>query len=146
MSLPLPWVEKIFMKLTLTFGRDFLDRWKGIDIEDVKADWAHELRGLQQNPSAIAYGLQHCLGGKAPNVQDFKAVCIRRPDPSLALPSPPADPEKMAIELAKLAQVQRIARIDGKTWARTLKERDDAGESINRNQRRCYRIALGIES
>jgi len=145
MSLPMPWVDKIFLKLTLNFGRDFLGRWEGVPIEDVKADWAHELRGLQQNPSAIAYGLEHCLGGKAPTVQEFKAICAKRPDATLALPSPPADPERVAAELKKLEQVQRAERVDHKAWAKTLKARHEAGERINMNQIRCMNIALGIE-
>jgi hypothetical protein len=31
-----------------------------------------------------------------------------------------------------------------KAWAYRLKARDEAGESINMNQRRCYQAALGI--
>lgn len=144
MSLPMPWIDKIFLKLTLTFGRDFLGRWEGIPIEDVKADWAHELRGLQQNPHAIAYGLEHCLGGKAPTVQEFKAICARRPDSALALPAPPADPERVAAEMAKLAPARQPALIDHKAWAKRLKTRHEAGEKINMNQIRCYREALGL--
>jgi hypothetical protein len=141
----MPWVEKIFQKLSLNFGRDFLGRWEGIPIEDVKADWAHELRGYQQNPSAIAYGLEHCLSDKAPTVQDFKAICNKRPDKPLALPEPPASPERVAEEMKKLEQLQRAGRVDHKAWAKSLKERHDAGEKINMNQVRCYRNALGLE-
>lgn len=145
MSLPMPWVEKIFLKLTLNFGRDFLGRWEGIPVEDVKADWAHELRYLQQNPKAIAYGLQHCLLGKAPTVQEFKAACSRRPDDTPALAGPPADPERVAAELAKLEQSRRIAAIDHKSWAKRLQARHEAGENLNRNQVRCYRNALNLQ-
>lgn len=141
MSLPLPWIEKIFQKLTLTFGRDFLNRWEGIPIEEVKADWAHELRGFQQNPPALAYGLEHCIGGKPPTVQDFKAVCLRRQDVVLALPSPPASPEKVAAELAKLSKPVMLC--DHKAWAKSLKCRHEAGEKLNANQVRCYTEALG---
>jgi hypothetical protein len=145
MSLPIAWVDKIFLKLTLNFGREFLGRWEGVPIEDVKADWAHELRGYQQNPSAIAYGLEHCLGGKPPTVQEFKAICNKRPDSNLALPSPPADPERAAAELKKLEQAKKINQVNMKAWAYRLQARDKAGEPINLNQRRCYRAALGIE-
>lgn len=144
MNLPMPWVDKIFLKLTLTFGRDFLGRWEGIPVEDVKADWAHELRGLQQNPSAIAYGLQHCLSGKAPTVQEFKAVCARRPDATLALPIPPADPKRVAVEIAKLTQPRGVPAVDHKAWAKKLHERHKGGARLNRSQIFCYRSALGI--
>lgn len=142
MSLPMPWIDKLFLKLTLNFGRDFLSRWEGVPIEDVKADWAHELRGFQQNPSALAYGLEHCLSGKAPTVQEFKAVCIKRPDANLALPAPPADPKRVAAELAKLAPARTVSFVDHKAWARTLQKRHEAGEKLGRYQIACYQAAL----
>lgn len=78
MSLPLPWVEKIFQKLSLVYGRDFLGRWEGIPIEDVKSDWAHELSGYQQSPDAISYALQH-LPNKPPTVLEFRTICQAAP-------------------------------------------------------------------
>ena len=146
MSLPIAWVDKIFHKLILNYGRDFLGRWEGVPIEDVKADWAHELRGYQQNPSAIAYGLEHSLGGKPPTVQEFKAICNKRPDSTIALPSPPANPERVAAELKKMEQGKAASRVDMKAWAYRLQSRDKAGESLNMNQRRCYRAALGLDA
>lgn len=143
MSLPMPWVEKIFLKLALTFGREFTDRWDESSLEDVKADWAHELRGLQQNPAAIAHGLEICVTGKPPTVHDFKAACLRYVAHVPALPSPPADPERVAAEIAKLAQSSRAQNVDHKAWARTLKVRHAAGEKLNRNQIACYQAALG---
>lgn len=145
MSLPAAWVEKIFHKLTVTFGRDFVSRWDGLNVEDVKADWAHELRGFQQNPAAIKFALENCLSGKPPTVHNFKALCIRRPDSTPALPNPPADPERVAAELVKLAQVKTASSVDHKAWAKRLKQRHDAGEKLNQNQIRCYRNALGLQ-
>jgi hypothetical protein len=147
MILPLPWIEKIFMKLTLNFGREFLDRWKGIDIDEVKADWAHELRGFQQNPAAIAFALENCMTGKPPTAQEFKAWAIRRPDSKpLALPEPLADPGRVAAELKKLENIKAAERVDHKAWAKRLKQRHESGEKLNMNQVRCFRNALGIES
>lgn len=145
MSLSMPWVEKIFLKLTLNFGNEFLNRWKGIDIDVVKADWAHELRGLQQNPKAIAFGLEHCLEGKPPTVSEFRAMCIRIPSQNLLIPSPPADPELVEKEIKKMERSRRISEADCKAWAHRLKARDEAGDPININQRRCYRNALGLQ-
>lgn len=101
MNLPISWIDKIFHKLALTYGRDFLGRWEGLDIEEVKADWAHELRGYAQNPAALAYGLESCLSGKPPTVQDFKTACARRNAEFVTLPSPRANPALVAAELAK---------------------------------------------
>lgn len=142
MSLPLPWVEKIFQKLTVTFGRDFVGRWEGLNLADVKADWAHELRGFQQNPQAIAYGLEHCLDGKPPTVQEFKAICCRRPDaPLAALPAPPADPARVAAELQKIATSQREARRDYRAWAPQVLARKQRGENVSAY---AYKAAVAV--
>ena len=48
-ALGLPWVEKIFEKLGVTYGRDFLARWDGFDADAmaaVKYDWCMELGGF----------------------------------------------------------------------------------------------------
>lgn len=142
MSLPLPWVEKIFQKLTLTFGRDFLGRWEGVPIEEVKADWAHELRGLQQNPKAIAYGLEQCVSGKPPTVQEFRAACVRVAPEPLALPGPPPDPERVAAEIAKMRKPSEAPAHDWKAWAKVLKARHLAGEKLSKFQIDSYREAL----
>ena len=142
MSLPSFWVDKIFLKLTLTFGRDFLDRWKNMPIDDVKADWAHELRGFQQNPAAIAYGLEHCIAGKPPTVQEFKSACYRKPDTTPLLPSPVVDPVIAARVLEGLRESAKT-KPSMKDWAYRLKSRHEAGDKLNRNQIACYQAALG---
>lgn len=103
MSLPQPWVEKIFQKLSLVYGRDFLGRWDGIPLEEVKADWAHELSGYQQSPSAISYALQN-LPPKPPTVLEFLAICRRAPasnTPALEAPSATYTPEVARKALAE---------------------------------------------
>lgn len=141
MSLPSLWIDKIFQKLSLTFGRDFLGRWEGIDIEDVKADWAHELAWVEAHPQAISYALQN-LTAKPPTVHDFRAACLLYNAPTVTLDSPPAKPELVAKELAKIAKP--VAHYDFKAWARILKARDEAGERLNSYQIGCYKQALRI--
>lgn len=145
MSLPMPWVEKIFLKLTLTFGREFSDRWDEASLEDVKADWAHELRGFQQNPAAIGYGLEHCLSGKPPTVQEFKAVCLRHTAQVPMLPSPKADPAVVAQVMGRL-MVPQVAMVDHKAWAKRLRDRHQAGEKLGRYQIKSYQQVLGVEA
>jgi len=134
-------VEKIFQKLTLTFGRDFTSRWEGIPLDEVKADWAHELRGFQQNPQAIAYGIEHCISGKPPTVQEFKTVCLRRQDAFVALPGPAINKELADTVIAKLKSPKH--QNDMKDWARILKTRHEAGEKLSLYQVKCYETALG---
>ena len=145
MSLPTKWVEALFAKLTLAYGRDFLGRWEGLDVMDVKTDWGHELAGFERHPEAIAYALAN-LPQKAPTVMEFRAICRKAPQPEVPrLEQPAADPERVAAELAKLAPLRRRAEIDSKDWARALIARHEAGEKLRPIQLRFAREALHIK-
>ena len=147
MSLPTAWVEALFTKLTLAYGRDFVGRWEGLDLNDVKTDWGHELDGFENHPESIAYALAN-LPPKAPTVMEFRAACRRAP--AVAVPllaSPVASPERVAAELAKLGHIRRHrgAEIDRKDWARAIMVRDAAGERLRPIQVQFAREALGLQ-
>lgn len=131
MSLPLSWVDKIFTKLTLAYGRQFLGRWEGLDMDAVKFDWAEELSRFQQNPQAIAYALENLPLDAPPTALQFRAICIRRPDANLSLPSPKADPERVAEEIAKLAPMRARVDVDHKAWAKRIISNHDSGGRVN---------------
>lgn len=146
MSLPLPWVDKIFLKLTLIYGRDFIGRWEGLEIADVKTDWGHELSGFENWPEAIAHALATCPPGKPPTVIEFRELARKAPRAKVpALPEPAADPERMAAELAKLEPIRRAAlspRIDHKAWARRIVARHVACERVTRTVLKMAQDAL----
>lgn len=105
MSLPATWIDRIFTKLTLVYGREFTARWDsvGVPIEAVKADWAHELDGFDKWPEAIAHALQNLPPDRPPTVLQFRALCRAAPAKELPqLPAPKADPARVKAELAKL--------------------------------------------
>ena len=148
MSLPAAWTDKIFAKLTLAYGRDFLGRWEGVDLCDVKTDWSHELAGFEHHPEAIAYALAN-LPPKAPTVIEFRALARRAPPPPMPrLEAPKADPERVAKELAKLAPLRRVAvqTVGAKDWARRILTRAEAGERIRPICLRFAQEALKGES
>ncbi len=96
MPLPQPWIDRLFEKLALVYGRQFLDRWSGLDIAAVKADWAHELEGFEQHPEMIAYALQHLPPDRPPTVLQFRALARMMPPPKAhLLKAPAADREKV---------------------------------------------------
>jgi hypothetical protein len=150
MSLPVEWVDKIFLKLTLLYGRDFVGRWEGLSIADVKTDWGHELSGFEDWPEAIAYALANLPAGKPPTVLEFRDMARKAPRKALVeLPGPPADPARVAAELSKLAALtaRRPALTgDMKAWARRLMALHDAGEALKPIQLRFAREALGIRT
>lgn len=129
MSLPLPWVDKIFDKLTMVYGHTFLNRWKDLDLNAIKSDWMHELSGFERAPHAIAYALSN-LPESPQNVMQFKALCRLAPAAAQqALPEPKADPARVAAELAKLAPLREapVQPKDYKAWARKILAEHSAG-------------------
>lgn len=149
MSLPIPWVDRIFEKLALIYGREFTGRWEscGASIADVKTDWAHELAGYQHWPEAIAYALANVPADRPPTVLQFREICRKAPPKALPrLPEPKADPERVRQELAKLEPLRARAVagrvMDHKAWAKRLLARHDAGEKLNPTVLRFAREAL----
>ena len=98
--LPLHWVEKLFRKLSARYGKAFLGQYDGVALEDVMADWAEELGGFGTRPEALAHAIAN-LPERAPNVAQFRALCVGAPSAAPALPPVPADPARVQAELAK---------------------------------------------
>lgn len=123
MSLPLPWVDRVFEKLTLVYGQEFLVRWRDIDLNAVKSDWCHELAGMESSPSRIAFALAN-LPGRPPSVIQFRELCRSAPAPDVPkLPEPKADPERVKAELAKLAPIRAATAAmpaDRLEWAKRI--------------------------
>lgn len=104
--LPQHWVEKLFRKLSARYGRAFLGQYDGVALEDVMADWAEELGGFSARPEALAHAIAH-LPERAPNVAQFRALCVGAPSAEPALPPVPADPARVQAELAKIDRAQQ---------------------------------------
>jgi len=105
--MPASWVDRIFDKLTMVYGHHFIGRWSGLDLNKVKADWAHELRGFETSPQCIKYALQN-LPIKAPHVGEFKALANKMPPPEyVALPAPQASEESRNTAMAMLETIRK---------------------------------------
>lgn len=92
-------VEMIFTKCSLRYGRDFTGRWEGLDLADVKADWAHELAGIK--PETVRHSLQN-LPDKPPTVKDFIHACKGAPEiPMLRIDRPSVNQELAREAIAK---------------------------------------------
>lgn len=146
MSLPLPWVNKIFDKLTLVYGRTFLDRWAGLDLDTVKADWAHELDGLDRSPKSITYALQHLDPDRAPTVLQFRTLAYKAPaDVPVMIAAPPPDPKTIADNLMAMAPARKPSYADPKAWAHRIIKRAEQGDKIKPYTLKCAQQALGIK-
>jgi hypothetical protein len=150
MSLPAKWVDAIFDRLSIAFGRDFLGRWEGMPIAKVKADWAECLKGFVDRPQAIAFGLANLPDSKPPTAQEFRAVCRQAPTVShVLLPAPKAEESLVAEQLRKIAsEALRFsngahAQLDNLRWAKRLKVAHELGERLSLVQIESYQAALG---
>lgn len=121
MSLPLPWVDRIFEKIAVVYGQQFLNRWRDIDLNTVKSDWCHELSGFEKNPNAIAYALAN-LPDTPPTVLQFKQLCLRSPSVDQQQLMPPRPDPKMVALIADgiREKVSKTEPKDYKQWARNI--------------------------
>ncbi len=149
MSLPALWVDRLFDKLTLTYGQSFLRRWADIDLNAVKSDWAHELAGFERHPKAIAWALENLPPSTPPTVLEFRALARKAPEDQVPrLEYSAAGRERVAAELAKLGHVQRRpARIvANKEWAHAVIRRHEAGERVTRTVLKMAKDAISPRS
>lgn len=150
MSLPVAWVDRLFERLTLAYGRDFSGRWEGVSVDAVKADWAERLAGYVNAPDALAWALDNLPMTRPPTVLEFAALCARAPvKPVLSLPAPDtvAKPEAVKAALAGLSLNRTPA---GRQWAEKLREREEresrgatGSARLTQFQRDAWREALG---
>lgn len=135
----------IFSKLSMTYGRDFLSRYEGQDLQAVKADWSDRLAGLHNRPDAIKHALE-TQGAKAPNVIEFKEACNRAPVRAmLAIAPPKANQDVIDRAISKAREATRFHgdRLDP---IRRLRERELNGDkTLTKFQREFWRIALAKE-
>lgn len=152
MSLPLPWIDRIFDKLTVVYGREFTSRYEKISIADVKTEWCECLGGFRGHSGAIAFALENLPEDRPPSMLQFRALCRNAPQyAALQLPPPKADPSIVAEQLRKMAETAlqapktSVGTYDPKAWAKKLKERHESGEKLNLIQIEKYQKALGIQ-
>lgn len=138
------WVDKIFARLMVRYGRSFLSRWEGIDLELVTADWAQELAGFENWPDAIKWALDHMDAERPPTATMFRDIARKAPSPERPrLEAPKANPDRVKAELAKLNTAPG-AKQDPKDWARRILARHEASEKLNPTSLRFAREALRL--
>jgi hypothetical protein len=148
MSLPSGWVDRIFDKLTLTYGQSFLRRWQDIDLNAVKSDWSHELSGFERFPKSIAWALQNLPPEKPPTVLEFRNIARKAPEEEQPrIEHSVAGKERIAAELARLGPNWAKDKPAGDflDWARRLIQRHESGAyPSTRAALAMARDALGV--
>jgi hypothetical protein len=150
MSLPVKAIDRLFQRLLSTYGMEFQNKWGAMKLGDVKGAWAHELAGFanEQGLSRIAWALEN-LPDFPPNAVVFKNLCRQAPSvdltKALPAPPPPADPARIAAEMAKLGNVrERVtgSASSGRQWAVQLQDRIGRGYKPTRSQAEMVAVAL----
>jgi hypothetical protein len=143
MALPIRTVERLFDRLTTTYGTEFTNVWKGLNMNAVKTTWAHELSFYADRLKDIAWALEN-LPDRAPNLIQFKNLCRQAPSiEQKQLPPPEINCERMKAELEKLTDIHiKAADKDKKEWARRLVQRAANGERITSINLRFAKMAL----
>lgn len=127
-------IDRLFQRLSATYGAAWDRALGSAPICDVKSVWMHELDGFGDKLHAVAWALDH-LPERVPNVLEFRGMC--RAAPALILPrleAPKADPERVRAELAKLKTASdsmlepTAANHGGAEWAYRIMRKHKAGE------------------
>lgn len=150
MSLSIAAIDRLFERLELSYGGEWVRKWEKSPTEDVKSMWAHELSHYANNLQAIAWSLDN-LPERCPNLIEFRNLCRSAPAPEMPrLPEPKADPARVAAELSRLGEIKKNALLpsasvgDCREWARRIMGRFEAGEKLNACTLRFAREALKI--
>lgn len=122
MPMPITWVESIFQRLAVRYGREFTSKWDGLNPDDVKADWAIALSGFTEKPDDVAYALNN-LPDRAPNVQEFIAICRRAPNKAAPkqIEGPAPDKQRILETARSIAKDSRDPNKDPHEWAKRPK-------------------------
>ena len=151
MSLPIVAIDRLFARLNATYGAAWDRALGSVPVADAKAAWAHELGGFAGRLQDVAWALER-LPERCPNVIEFRNLCRLAPAAKVAqLPAPPANPERIRAELAKLGPVARQSLAVGggaanRAWAKRILERVAAGEHVGRYARESAQVAMGLRA
>lgn len=115
-------IDRLFERLSMTYGISWDNSIGSAPLNEIKTFWMNQLSGFMQSKEsmmAISWALNH-LPERPPNLVQFKNLCYQAPAVERPqLPSPPADPERVKHELAKLAGMSK-PKHDPKDWARKI--------------------------
>ena len=134
--------EKVLSKLALTYGVRFNDVYAGMEPEMVRRNWARELDGVSRE--GVLYAMANLPERYPPNVLEFRRLCQSRRTEAERLRLPPPKPQGMPDAVKKhLAGLVRPNRdADPRAWARRLRAREVACETLTPTQREMWRDAL----
>ena len=139
------WLTRILQRVELAYPGRFPP--KAAAPELIRAEWARELEGM--TAEQIKHALANLPTDYPPNALTFKALCNSAPKPATPLPVLPkgkpspetVDRVQAFTEALAQGQAQR-ASADPKGWAKKLRAREQAGETLRPVLAQAWREAL----
>ncbi len=136
-------IEALFHRLTLRYGRPFLARWEAVPVDEVKADWQRELASYAERPETIEYALALVDPAEPPTAAQFRDLCSTAPAPAFRA-QPQAKQAQRAAEVRRKCLRPVMPRIGQDVkWAADMVQRAQAGERVSRYGLRLALDALG---
>ena len=115
-------IDRLFERLSMTYGIAWDNSIGSAPLNEIKTFWMNQLSSFMQSKESmmsISWALNH-LPERPPNLVQFKNLCYQAPTVEKPqLPSPPADPERVKQELAKLAGMSK-PKHEPRDWARKI--------------------------
>lgn len=143
MSASAEFIEALFHRLTLRYGRAFLARWKAVPVDEVKADWRRELASYAKRPEAIEYALALLDSDEPPTAARFRDLCASTPTPAFRPGPEPKQPQRAAEIRRKYLRPVAPRTGRERAWASEMVQRADAGERVPGYSLRLALDALG---
>ena len=145
-ALPDGWIDRLFERFSLMYGRQWTDTWVGIPMDKVKASWSEDLARF--SGEAIRRAVDHCKAHNKfpPTCPEFVGLCaafrtVEANPPKLSVRYAERDPKVMA-EIAKWLEPKR--KKDTKDWAREILQLEASGEFNNMHSIKVAKQALGV--
>jgi hypothetical protein len=144
--LPTPWIDRLFARFSVLYGKHWADMWSDVPLADVKDAWQTELGGCTGDQ--IREALKN-VGKFPPTLPEFLALCkppVKTPAHQAYLPAPRTkfddiDP-KVRVAISEFKTLGR--KRDPKDWARRILSEADAGTYRLQYGIDCAKEALGI--
>ena len=107
-DIPEFWIERLFARMSATYGARFADMWANLDLAEVKATWRAGLAGISDEGLKRGVSkLPFCP--HPPDLPAFRRLCEGQPAtyrPPVALAdNRRADPATVEANLAKLREI-----------------------------------------
>lgn len=100
-------IDKLWERCENRWGSLWMDRWAGLPMARVKAEWADDLSGF--TPEALRYGFDVVRDNRyPPTLPEFVQACrLAPPPPVRALAAPAIPQEKLNARLAEIGKFVR---------------------------------------